>query len=651
MRKLLPAILVILFLNTNAQIPQEFLQPEVWLRADQFDENFDYWNDVSGNDYHAVPADSFSMSTNGLINFNKAITFDGVNDKLNIPFDISTSTQLTIISVYHSKGTLTERGVWSAKINKDQDVMLSTQRVTGPQNIVKYSEGNMNFPVINTTSQFWGESISGIPNATITLGSGSPDEIDINTFSGNIAEYMVFDRLVGGIELQIIQSYLSIKYGAPLLYSDYITTKGNIIWDFENNEEYSFSITGIGRDDGFSLYQKQSFYTGEPDFLVIGVGEIAESNDANTSLISKGDFLLWGDNGKELKLEEISDEIYPYKLPVLDRKWLMSATGNFASDLSTQIKLDVKDLLSDPPKCYLVIDRSGTGNFSSQDVEYISANEITDDGYAYFNNIQWDVDGSGADIFTFSFGMDNGVTCSSPNCFNESTGAINIEVQGGLPPYSFFLKNDSISYESNWSSDSRKHIIEDLSAGTYILTVKDSDNNVANNTIIINNPETLSLGLDDNYTIQLGESIELNAGTNINDPTATFIWESDNGFYSTDRDVTIYDPGEYSVTVTNATGCETNDEFTVSAPENGFYNYQLYPNPSNGNYKLIISLAGISDITIRIFSTHGALIKEEYVAQTSSYRLDGYLDQSGLYLVEIETSYGKEIFKLIVNKD
>ncbi|MCK5169053.1 MAG: T9SS type A sorting domain-containing protein, partial [Bacteroidales bacterium] len=152
------------------------------------------------------------------------------------------------------------------------------------------------------------------------------------------------------------------------------------------------------------------------------------------------------------------------------------------------------------------------------------------------------------------------------------------------------------------------------------------------------------LGLDDNYTIQLGESIELNAGTNINDPTATFIWESDNGFYSTDRDVTIYDPGEYSVTVTNATGCETNDEFTVSAPENGFYNYQLYPNPSNGNYKLIISLAGISDITIRIFSTHGALIKEEYVAQTSSYRLDGYLDQSRLYLVEIETSYGKEIF-------
>ena len=649
MRKLLPAILVILFLNTNAQTPQEFLQPEVWLRADQFDENLSYWSDNSGNDYHAEPSDSFTIATNGLINFNKAIIFDGINDKLTIPFNMSNSTQLTIISVYHSKGTLTERGIWSTNINKDHTVMLSTQRAKGPQSIVKYSEGNMNFPVINTTSQFWGESTSGNPNTLITLGAGNSEDLGNSTFSGNVAEFMVFDRLVGGTELQILQSYLSIKYGAPLLYTDYITSKGDVIWDFENNEEYSYSIAGIGRDDGLSLYQKQSFYTGEPNFLVIGVGEIAESNDENNSSIGKGDFLLWGDNGKELKLEEVSDEIYPYKLPVLDRKWLMSATGNFASDLPTKIKLDVQDLLSDPPKCYLVIDRSGTGNFSSPDIEFISASEITDDKYAYFNNVQWDTDGSGTDIFTFSFGMDNGVTCSSPNCFNESTGSINIEVQGGLPPYSFFLKNDSISYESNWASDSRIHFIDNLIAGTYSLKVIDSDDNIANNTIVINNPETLSLGLDDNYTIELGSFVELNAEINVNDPTITYVWEGDNGFYSTDSDVTIYDPGEYSVTVANAAGCAVNEKFTVSSPENEFYNYQLYPNPSNGNYNLIISLAGISDISIRIFNTHGALIKEEYVFQKSSYRLDGYLNQSGLYLVEIETSYGKEIFKLIVN--
>ena len=147
----------------------------------------------------------------------------------------------------------------------------------------------------------------------------------------------------------------------------------------------------------------------------------------------------------------------------------------------------------------------------------------------------------------------------------------------------------------------------------------------------------------------MGESIELNAEININDATITYVWEGDNGFYSTDSDVTIYDPGEYSVTVANATGCEATEEFTVSASENTFYHYQLYPNPSNGNYKLVISLAGISDISIRIFNTHGTLIKEEYVAQASSYRFDGYMNQSGIYLVEIETSYGKEIFKLIVN--
>lgn len=649
MRKLIPVVLVCLFLNIQAQTPQEFLHPDVWLRADQFDENLDYWSDISGNNYHAMPTDSFLISPDGLINFNKAVSFDGINDKLTIPFNISSSTQLTIISVYHSKGTLTERGIWSTYINKDQEVMLSTQRAKGPQSIVKYSKGNMNFPVINTTSQFWGESTSSNPNTVIILGDGNSEELENNTFSGNIAEFMVFDRLIGGVELQIIQSYLSIKYGAPLIYSDYITSKGDIIWNFENNKKFSYSIAGIGRDDNLLLYQKQSCFTGEPGFLVIGVGEIAESNDANISLISKDDFLLWGDNGKELKLEEISDEIYPYKLPVLDRKWLMSATGNFASDLSTQIKLDVKDLLNDPPKCYLVIDRSGTGDFSSQNIEFISADEITDEGYAYFNNIKWDIDGSGTDIFTFSFGMDNGVTCTNPNCFNESTGSISIEVQGGVPPYNFFLENDSLLYENNWSGDSRKHLVENLSSGTYKLSVKDSDNNIANSTIIINNSETLSLGLENNYTIELGEYIELSPGIDLDDPTINFVWENDNGFYSTDRNVTIYDTGNYSVTVSNATGCEATEEFTVSAPENEFYNYKLYPNPSNGNYNLIISLAGISDISIRIFNSQGALIKEEYATQVSSYKLDGHLNQSGLYLIEIETDYGKEIFKLIVN--
>ncbi len=136
MRKILPAILVCIFFNIQAQTPQEFLKPEVWLRADQFDENLNYWADASGNDIHAEPSDSFLLNTSGLINFNKAISFDGINDFLTIPFNASNSSQLTVISVYHSKGTLTERGIWGTKINKDQGVMLSTQRAKGPQSIV-----------------------------------------------------------------------------------------------------------------------------------------------------------------------------------------------------------------------------------------------------------------------------------------------------------------------------------------------------------------------------------------------------------------------------------------------------------------------------------------------------------------------------------
>lgn len=58
MRKLIPVVLVCLFLNIQAQTPQEFLHPDVWLRTDQFDENLDYWSDISGNNYHAMPTEN-----------------------------------------------------------------------------------------------------------------------------------------------------------------------------------------------------------------------------------------------------------------------------------------------------------------------------------------------------------------------------------------------------------------------------------------------------------------------------------------------------------------------------------------------------------------------------------------------------------------
>ena len=651
MRKLLPAILVCLFFNIQAQTPQEFLQPDVWLRADQLSEESNYWEDKSGNEFHAVPSDSFELSINELINFNGAISFDGSENKLNIPFDLSQASQLTILTVYNSKGTVDERGVWGTTINPGQDVFLSTQKITGPQSIAKYSEGNMNLPVVNTSAQYWGKAGDGVPGASLYLGSTTDEISDLNTFSGNIAEFIVFDRLVGGIELQILQSYLSIKYGSTLQYSDYISSTGDVVWDYLVNEEYSFAIAGIGRDDGFDLYQKQSSNVEEPEFLTIGAEQIVESNTENSSTFNNGNFLVWGMNDKEAVLELSDSAIYPYTYPVLERKWLMDATGNRASDIPTEIQFNVKDLIGESTICYLVIDRSGTGDFASQNIEYILTENISEEGVATFEDIQWDTDNSGSDVFSISFGMDNGVECTHPICHNDASGSIQLQVMGGTGPYLFVLINDAQSYKKEWTGESRFQNIENLEPGNYKLIITDNSSNIAQNTVTINNPGEFSTGLEPEYTLEMGESLVLDAGKYISEREATFEWESDNGFYSTSDEIMVTQPGEYTITITNKSGCVATETLLVKALDNIFYHYQVYPNPSNGDYKLDISLAGQSPVKVRIFSTQGAFISEETSDGASSYTFRGCLDNSGLYFVEIETSFGTEIFKLIVNGD
>jgi hypothetical protein len=647
MRRLLLVPFLLHALITTAQQPGDFLKPDLWLRADQFGKDSSIWEDKSHNKFDAIPNQGFILKTDSLINFNRAITFDGDSNRFTIPLNLSETTQLTILTVYDSNGTQDERAIWGATINPQQDVMLSTQRVTSPTSIAKYSEGNMNAPVINASSQYWGKKGDIMPDASFFLGNSVANEM--NPFSGEIAEFLVFDRLLGGIELQMFQSYLSLKYGATLQYSDYISSKGNVVWNFTDNEEYSFSIAGVGRDNGFDLYQKQSSNVEEPGVLTLGINGIEFSNEANLSIINNGNFLVWGMNEFEPIMELSEDEIYPYAMPVLERKWKMQVTGNEAKTIPTELQFNVKDIIGESKTCYLVIDRSGNGQFSSDEVEYISAENINEDGIATFQHILWDEDKSGSDVFSLSFGMDNGVTCTHPICHNDATGSIHLQIMGGAAPYSFNITSDSLNYKQEWNGESRFQDVNNLQPGNYRVLVTDKNNNIAQNTVTINNPDEFSIGLEQENTLTMGESIKLDAGKYVSKREASFEWRSDNGFYSTDDEVLLTQPGEYILKITNKMGCVVTETLTVNAFEDKFYNYKVYPNPSTGDYKLEIALAEESPVLVKVYNTQGALLSEESATGASNYVFRNYINKVGIYFIVIETGYGKETFKLIIN--
>ena len=629
----------------NLKLPQ----PNVWLRADQIVDDSGFWSDQSGNNNNGIPINSSNFESTNLINFNKAVSFNGLDTKLKIPFNLSNTSILTIITVYNTNDDTNERSIWSATINPNQDVSLSTQKLSSPQGIARFSQSNINLPVVNTSSQYWGKAGEGVDSAYITLGGLITDTSEVSLFSGDIAEFIVFDHMLGSDENQLLQSYLALKYGTTFQLSDYISSSGVIVWDYQNNPDFSSAIAGLGRDDNFGLYQKQSSNVEEQGLLTIGIQQITETNNENTSDLKDKNFLVWGMNELDPSPELSQEEIYPYPYPIMQRKWQMQVTGNDINKLPTSLQFNVKDIILESTNCFLALDKTGTGDFTSEEIEYIKADSISNDGIAYFGNIIWDEDNSGSDIFTLSFGMNNGVSCTHPICHNDATGAIDLQIMGGNAPYSYNMYNDSISYSKIWTADSRFQSIDHLPSGTYYLKVTDSDGNLATNTVTINNPDEFTTGLESTYTLKMGSQLTLNGALNVDATETSFIWESDNGFYSTNDVVDIIQPGEYTLTLINDNGCQATQSIQVNPLNNILYNYKLYPNPSNGEYALDIALSDNSFIQVSIFNMQGRMISKENRDGSSNYSFKGYIENSGLYFIEIQTSFGKETFKLIVN--
>lgn len=132
-------------------------------------------------------------------------------------------------------------------------------------------------------------------------------------------------------------------------------------------------------------------------------------------------------------------------------------------------------------KSYLVIDRSGTGDFSSPDVEYIPSDELDESRYKIiFNNIFWDSDGNGKDMFTFGYRQSNlvaVVTQKSPGCIDDvpqQNGQVNLKIKQGFKAFTYSLINKNTKEEKKGMFFEDSLSIKNLMAGTYDLTLAEA---------------------------------------------------------------------------------------------------------------------------------------------------------------------------------
>ncbi len=158
-----------------------------------------------------------------------------------------------------------------------------------------------------------------------------------------------------------------------------------------------------------------------------------------------------------------------------------------------------------------------------------------------------------SDPITFDPDLDvlnvDGIT-TEPDCFSENTGSIELTIDSPNAPF-----------DIQWNTGSSDPILEDIGAGTYSVTVTDANGCIGVYSVTLDEPDPIIVDVDIQQPSG-GEGGTVSIFPSGGTPDYQYDWS--NGLSgSTETDLAT---GTYSVTITDANGCEEVIEFDIVDP-------------------------------------------------------------------------------------
>jgi gliding motility-associated-like protein len=223
-------------------------------------------------------------------------------------------------------------------------------------------------------------------------------------------------------------------------------------------------------------------------------------------------------------------------------------------------------------------------------------------------------------------------TVTQPLCDGSSNGAINISVNGGYAPYTYLWSGP------NGFSASSEDLVN-IGPGSYTVSVTDAFGCAGAQGFSMGSPAPLALTLSPSI-LPFGQNIACNGGStgtiglSIAGGTGPYAtqWSSPNGFTSSSQNLSGLAAGTYTVSVTDANGCNATGGFTMveSAP--------LVPSISDAQHATCVgstngsATAGIAGgMPPYSFSWNSAPLQSSATANGLS---------AGIYTVSITDGYG-----------
>lgn len=469
----------------------------------------------------------------------------------------------------------------------------------------------------------------------------------------NLMELIYYPRVLNATEKQKVESYLSIKYGISLLGdTDYIDSDKNKIWNYKDNATYNLRVTGIGRDDAYGLLQKQSG-NAEKDGLFIGFGIIDTTNALNKSNVPEKEFLIWGDNGNSNSLNDSETGIRKMK-----RIWKIQKTSIHSDTLFTQVLINKKQMLlgsaneknaNTDESLWLAVSQESSGKFDYTSASYFLQSKEKDETIL-FENILWDSDKNGADLFTFikapSFFVAYDVI--APNCKLSQNGKIRLKINGGQAPYS--IKIESKSYSKNLTIQEAIFDLADLPSDSYQVTVIDSKSRKQFDIISVTSINENDISIASEWHLDTNNEVELFPIIN-NDSKFSFEWYFGGAIISRERLLKANESGQYKLIATNLEGCSK--EFLINVIDKNNLqeeNWVLHPNPTeiDMTFTLHFNLKDYSDVEISIFNMDGKLIRMKSLYNIRDTDYKDSIGLAGTYLIVVAIDGKSQAVKLIV---
>lgn len=155
-------------------------------------------------------------------------------------------------------------------------------------------------------------------------------------------------------------------------------------------------------------------------------------------------------------------------------------------------------------------------------------------------------------IIVVSDGVTVSLDVTDPACNGDSNGSISVVASGGAGNYTY-----------NWDNGTSSASLSGISAGTYAVTVTDADGCQGNAEAVLVDPDLLDVNVFKSDISCSGSADGVaNASASGGLPPYSFDWSNN----QSGANITDLQEGSYTVTVTDANGCQTNESIQIVEP-------------------------------------------------------------------------------------